>query len=149
MKYPYLRGVLLDLWRAARARHADPVDAWASLVDDPEARRRWQEARGKGGLRRASWEEALELIAASTIYTLKRHGADRVVGFSPIPAMSMLSYAGGSRFLQLLGAVNLLASTTGTATSPTPRRRSGASRPTWPRAPTGTTPSTSSRWART
>jgi nitrate reductase alpha subunit len=107
VKHPYLRGVLLDLWRAARAAHADPVDAWASLVDDPEARRRWQEARGKGGLRRASWEEALELVAASTVHTLKRHGADRIVGFSPIPAMSMLSFAGGSRFLQLLGAVNL------------------------------------------
>ena len=107
VKHPYLRGVLLDLWRAARSRHADPVEAWASLVDDPAARRRWQEARGKGGLRRASWEEALELVAASTVHTLKRHGADRIVGFSPIPAMSMLSFAGGSRFLQLLGAVNL------------------------------------------
>ncbi|HET7826364.1 MAG TPA: nitrate reductase subunit alpha [Anaeromyxobacter sp.] len=107
VKHPYLRGVLLDLWRAARAKHADPVEAWASLVDDPEARRRWQEARGKGGLRRSTWDEALELVAASTIHTIKRHGADRVVGFSPIPAMSMLSFAGGSRFLQLLGAVNL------------------------------------------
>jgi nitrate reductase alpha subunit len=107
VKHPYLRGVLMDLWRAARSRHADPVEAWASLVDDPEARRRWQEARGKGGLRRTTWEEALELVAASTIHTVKRHGADRIVGFSPIPAMSMLSFAGGSRFLQLLGAVNL------------------------------------------
>ncbi len=107
VKHPYLRGVLLDLWRAARARHADPVLAWASLVDDPDARRRWQEARGKGGLRRSTWDEALELVAAATIHTVKRHGADRIVGFSPIPAMSMLSFAGGSRFLQLLGAVNL------------------------------------------
>jgi nitrate reductase alpha subunit len=107
VKHPYLRGVLMDLWRAARARHADPVEAWTSLVDDPQARRRWQEARGKGGLRRATWEEALELVAASTVHTIRRHGADRVVGFSPIPAMSMLSFAGGSRFLQLLGGVNL------------------------------------------
>jgi nitrate reductase alpha subunit len=107
VKHPYLRGVLLDLWRAARARDADPVTAWASLVDDAEARRRWQQARGKGGLRRATWDEALELVAASVIHTVKRHGADRIVGFSPIPAMSMLSFAGGSRFLQLLGAVNL------------------------------------------
>ncbi len=107
VKHPYVRGVLLDRWRAARARHADPVDAWASLVDDPAARKSWQEARGKGGLRRVRWEEALELVAASTVHTLKRHGADRIVGFSPIPAMSMLSFAGGSRFLQLLGAVNL------------------------------------------
>ena len=107
VKYPYLRGALMDLWRTAKAKHADPVDAWASLVDDPEARRTWQQARGKGGLRRSTWDEALELVAASTIHTIKRHGADRIVGFSPIPAMSMLSFAGGSRFLQLLGAVNL------------------------------------------
>jgi len=107
VKYPYLRGTLLDLWRAARAEHADPVDAWASIVGDPVKRRAYQQARGKGGLRRASWDEALELVAASTVHTVKRHGADRVVGFSPIPAMSMLSFAGGTRFLQLLGGVSL------------------------------------------
>ncbi|HEY6106063.1 MAG TPA: molybdopterin-dependent oxidoreductase, partial [Anaeromyxobacteraceae bacterium] len=107
VKHPYLRGALMDLWRAARARHADPVAAWASIVDDPQARRRYQEARGKGGLRRTTWDEALELVAASTVHTVERHGADRIVGFSPIPAMSMISFAGGSRFLQLLGAVNL------------------------------------------
>jgi nitrate reductase / nitrite oxidoreductase, alpha subunit len=28
VKYPYVRGVLLDLWTAARERHADPVEAW-------------------------------------------------------------------------------------------------------------------------
>ena len=28
---------------------------------------------------------------------------DRNVGFSPIPAMSMLSHAAGSRFMQLMG----------------------------------------------
>ena len=28
VKYPYLRGVLMDLWREARKVHADPVAAW-------------------------------------------------------------------------------------------------------------------------
>jgi nitrate reductase / nitrite oxidoreductase, alpha subunit len=107
VKHPYLRGALMDLWRAAREVHADPVDAWASIVGDPEQRRRFQKARGKGGFRRTTWEEALDLVSAATIHTVKKHGADRVVGFSPIPAMSMLSFAGGSRFLQLLGGVNL------------------------------------------
>jgi nitrate reductase / nitrite oxidoreductase, alpha subunit len=107
IKYPYLRGVLTDLWRQARAEHADPVAAWASIVENPVSRKSYQQARGKGGFRRSSWEEAEELIAASTIYTIKKYGADRLVGFSPIPAMSMLSYAGGSRLLQLLGGVNL------------------------------------------
>ncbi|RLD37080.1 MAG: nitrate reductase subunit alpha, partial [Bacteroidetes bacterium] len=44
---------------------------------------------------------------ASNIYTVKKYGPDRLAGFSPIPAMSMLSYAAGSRFLQLMGGVNL------------------------------------------
>lgn len=107
VKYPYLRGALMDLWRAAKRQYADPVKAWASIVDDPAKRARYQSARGKGGFRRSSWDEALELIAASTIHTIKNHGPDRVTGFAPIPAMSYLSYAGGSRFLQLLGGVNL------------------------------------------
>ncbi len=107
VKYPYIRGALLDLWREARATHEDPVDAWAWLQSDPERRRRYQRARGKGGLRRASWDTALEIISASTVHTIKKHGPDRVAGFSPIPAMSMVSYAAGSRLMQLLGGVSL------------------------------------------
>lgn len=107
VKYPYLRGVLMDLWHEAKAQHADPVDAWTAVVEDEQRRKAYQQARGKGGFRRSTWEEVLEIIAASTIYTVKKYGPDRVVGFSPIPAMSMLSYAAGTRFLQLLGGVCL------------------------------------------
>lgn len=107
VKYPYVRGALLDLWREARAKHSDPVEAWTSIVNDESSRSRYQRARGKGGFRRGNWEELLELIAASLIHTIKKYGSDRIVGFSPIPAMSFLSYAAGSRFLQLLGGVNL------------------------------------------
>ncbi|BDG01270.1 nitrate reductase subunit alpha [Anaeromyxobacter oryzae] len=107
LKFPYVRGALLDAWRAAKAEKGDPVEAWASIVDDPERRRVHQAARGRGGFRRASWEEALELVAASIVHTVRRWGPDRVAGFSPIPAMSMVSFAAGSRFLQLLGGVNL------------------------------------------
>jgi nitrate reductase alpha subunit len=107
IKYPYLRGVLTDLWRAAKAEHGDPVAAWTAIVEDPQRRKSYQQARGKGGFRRSSWDEVEEIIAASTVYTIKKYGADRLVGFSPIPAMSMLSFAGGSRFMQLLGGANL------------------------------------------
>ncbi len=107
IKYPYMRGVLMDYWHEARATHEDPVAAWASIVEDEEKRGKYQTARGKGGFRRASWDECLEMIAASMIYTAKKYGPDRVLGFSPIPAMSMLSYAAGSRFLQLFGGVLL------------------------------------------
>jgi nitrate reductase alpha subunit len=104
IKYPYIRGPLVDAWRAARAAHADPVAAWTSIVEDETTRGAWQRARGKGGFRRASWDEALEIVAASMLYTARKYGPDRVVGFSPIPAMSMISYAAGSRLLQLFGA---------------------------------------------
>jgi nitrate reductase alpha subunit len=107
IKYPYLRGALVDYWHEARSRHQDPVEAWASIVENEENRGKYQAARGKGGFRRATWDECLELIAASMIYTAKKYGPDRVLGFSPIPAMSMMSYAAGSRFLQLFGGVLL------------------------------------------
>ena len=29
----------------------------------------------------------LEIIAASTIYTIKKYGPDRIIGFSPIPGL--------------------------------------------------------------
>ncbi|MBI4459281.1 MAG: nitrate reductase subunit alpha [Acidobacteria bacterium] len=107
VKYPYVRGALLDLWTTARAKYEDAVEAWKSLVESPEARGRWQRARGKGGFRRADWETVLEMMAAANIYTIKKYGPDRIAGFSPTPAMSMISYASGSRMLQLLGGVSL------------------------------------------
>jgi nitrate reductase alpha subunit len=107
VKFPYGRGVLIDLYREAKAVYGDPVDAWASIMNDPEKRKRIQTARGKGGFRRMMWDEALEIAAASVVYTTKTYGPDRVVGFSPIPAMSQISYAAGSRFLALLGGTIL------------------------------------------
>jgi nitrate reductase / nitrite oxidoreductase, alpha subunit len=107
VKYPYMRGALMDLWREARSKFDDPIEAWQSLVENSEARQRWQRARGKGGFRRSDWETVKELIAASCLYTARKHGPDRIAGFSPIPAMSMISYASGARFLQLMGGVSL------------------------------------------
>ncbi|MCH7740147.1 MAG: nitrate reductase subunit alpha [Chloroflexi bacterium] len=107
VKYPYVRGPLMDMWRQARKEHDNPVDAWASIVEDDTRRTQYQQARGKGGFRRSNWDEVLEIVAASCLYTAKKHGPDRVFGFAPIPAMSYLSYAAGSRFLQLFGAVNM------------------------------------------
>ncbi|WP_414637660.1 hypothetical protein [Actinomycetospora sp.] len=42
----------------------DPVLAWADVVGDPEWRRAYQRARGKGGHVRVSWSEAVEMVAA-------------------------------------------------------------------------------------
>jgi nitrate reductase alpha subunit len=60
-----------------------------------------------GGFVRASWDEATEIIAAANVHTIKTWGPDRVVGFSPIPAMSMVSYASGARYLSLIGGTLL------------------------------------------
>ena len=107
VRYPYVRGVLLELYREALARTGDPVEAWADIVEDPEKARRYKELRGKGGFVRASWDEVADLIAAAHVHTIRRYGPDRIVGFSPIPAMSMVSYAAGTRFLSLIGGVCL------------------------------------------
>jgi nitrate reductase alpha subunit len=108
VKYPYIRGVLLQLYREAKAAHGgDPVAAWADIVSDPEKARRYKSARGKGGLVRASWGEATELIAAAHVHTIKAYGPDRLAGFSPIPAMSMVSHAAGARFYNLIGGAML------------------------------------------
>ncbi|ANP50607.1 nitrate reductase alpha subunit [Streptomyces griseochromogenes] len=104
VRHPYVRGVLLEMYREAKRRLSDPVLAWADIQRDPERRRRYQRARGKGGLVRASWDEAVELVAAAHVHTIKTYGPDRIAGFSPIPAMSMVSHAAGARFHSLIGA---------------------------------------------
>lgn len=104
VRYPYVRGVLLQMYREAKQRLGDPVLAWADIQNDPERRRRYQRARGKGGLVRARWEEAVELVAAAQVHTIKTYGPDRIAGFSPIPAMSMVSHAAGARYHSLIGA---------------------------------------------
>lgn len=106
LKYPLIRGRLVKLWREARET-LEPVEAWASIVEDPIKAAEYKSKRGLGGLVRANWQEVNEIIAAANIYTAKTFGPDRIIGFSPIPAMSMVSYAAGSRYLSLIGGVSM------------------------------------------
>ncbi|MEF7437057.1 nitrate reductase subunit alpha [Paenibacillus lautus] len=103
VKYPYMRGRLWHMWKEALNEHGDPIAAWASIVEDPAKSKSYKQARGKGGHVRVSWQEATKLIAAQLIYTIRQYGPDRIAGFTPIPAMSMISYASGARFISLLG----------------------------------------------
>jgi nitrate reductase alpha subunit len=104
VRYPYVRGVLLKMFREAKAQHdGDPVRAWEHIVENPQRAKAYKSARGKGGLVRATWEESTEIIAAAHVHTIKKYGPDRVAGFSPIPAMSMVSHASGARFVNLVG----------------------------------------------
>ena len=104
LKHPLIRSALMEMWRAALAQEGDRVAAWRSIAEDEEKRTRFHEQRGKGGFVRASWDEVSTLVAASLVHTIQKHGPDRIFGFTPIPAMSMVCYASGARFLSLLGA---------------------------------------------
>ena len=106
VKYPMIRGHLMRLWREAR-KTMTPVGAWEYISQDPERAKQYKAKRGLGGMVRATWDEVEEIIAAANAYTVKNYGPDRVIGFSPIPAMSMVSYAAGSRYLSLLGGACL------------------------------------------
>lgn len=103
VKFPYVRGKLWKLWKAALSEYGDPVVAWASIVEDEQKAEIYKSARGKGGHVRVNWRDVTQLIAAQIIYTVKKYGPDRIAGFTPIPAMSMISYASGARFISLLG----------------------------------------------
>jgi len=107
LKYPMMRKRLMKLWREAKAQHSDPVEAWASIMSDSDKAKSYKQARGRGGFVRSSWQEVNELIAASNVWTAKIYGPDRIAGFSPIPAMSMVSYASGARYLSLIGGTCL------------------------------------------
>ena len=100
VRYPYVRGVLLEMFREAKARlDGDPVRPGSTSSENPRAPA-YKSARGKGGLVRATWDEAAEIVAAAHVHTIKKYGPDRVAGFSPIPAMSMVSHAAGARFVE-------------------------------------------------
>ncbi len=107
VRHPYVRGPLLQMWREARVRLGDPVAAWAEISGDPERVAAYKGFRGKGGFVRASWPEVSELIAAAHVHTVARYGPDRCIGFSPIPAMSQVSYSAGTRFLSMIGGTIL------------------------------------------
>src|SRR5688572_24182118 len=49
VKYPMVRGRLLQHWRAARAVAKTPVDAWAMVVENATQREDWVRQRGLGG----------------------------------------------------------------------------------------------------
>jgi nitrate reductase alpha subunit len=60
--------------------------------------------RGEGKWRRATWDEALGMIATKIIDTIQMHGPDAVSVYSPVPAVAPVSFAGGHRFAHLIGA---------------------------------------------
>lgn len=107
VKHPMIRVELLDAYKKQKAKLKDPVLAWEAVMTDPVASKEYKSRRGLGGFVRLDWDMAQEIIAAANIYTIKKYGPDRLVGFTPIPAFSMVSYAAGTRYLSLLGGTCL------------------------------------------
>ncbi|WP_458204525.1 nitrate reductase subunit alpha [Haladaptatus sp. NG-SE-30] len=62
--------------------------------------------RGEGKWKRISWDDALTEIAEKVIQEVQAGNYDAISGYTPIPAMSPVSFAAGSRFVNLLGGVS-------------------------------------------
>ena len=105
VKYPLVRSRLLKLWREARATR----DAGRGLGLDRRGPGRSAPPTPRSAASAASCARPGTRSPRSspppTPTPSKTYGPDRVIGFSPIPAMSMVSYAAGSRYLSLLGGV--------------------------------------------
>jgi len=61
--------------------------------------------RGEGKWRRATWDEALQIIAEKVVDNIYNYGPDTNTFFSVIPAMSPVSFCAGSRLAHFLGGV--------------------------------------------
>ncbi len=62
--------------------------------------------RGEGKWKRIDWDTALDEISEEVIDTVTEGNYDGISGFTPIPAMSPVSFASGSRLINLLGGVS-------------------------------------------
>ena len=106
VRYPYVRGVLLEMFRAAKQQQRRPrASPGGDIVQRPGAGPALQGGARQGRPRaRVAGTRWPRSSPQRTSTPIKRWGPDRIAGFSPIPAMSPVSYAFGARFLELIGA---------------------------------------------
>jgi complex iron-sulfur molybdoenzyme family reductase subunit alpha len=64
--------------------------------------------RGSGQFRRASWDEALDLITERWLHIIRDEGPESLAVFSPIPAYGYVSAGCGYRLGRLMGAAGPL-----------------------------------------
>ena len=62
--------------------------------------------RGEGKWQRIDWDTAVDEIAEKVLEEVTAGNYDAISGFTPIPAMSPVSFASGSRLINLLGGVS-------------------------------------------
>ncbi|MEF8718747.1 MAG: nitrate reductase subunit alpha [Candidatus Accumulibacter necessarius] len=105
VKYPLVRGRLLKSWRVARLNQ-EP--RWRRGPPSSNPTPSGASTRAYAGLAascaRVGMRSTRSLLQPMST---RSRSTDRIasVGFSPIPAMSMVSYAAGSRYLSLIGGV--------------------------------------------
>ena len=105
VRYPYVRGVLLrDVPRGQGAARRRPGHGLGAHRRRPAARQGLQvrPRQGRPGPRDAGTRPP-RWSPPRTSTRSRSAGPDRVAGFSPIPAMSMVSHASGARFTSLIG----------------------------------------------
>lgn len=59
--------------------------------------------RGEGKWKRISWDEAITKIAEKCLDEVQTNGPDTISVFSPVPAVSPVSFSAGHRFAHLFG----------------------------------------------
>ncbi len=107
VRYPYVRGVLLEAYREAKKLHADPGRRMG------RRRRRPRDAsplpagarQGRAGARPVGRGRRDHRRRPRPHHQAARSGSG--LRFSPIPAMSMASHAAGARFISLMGGAML------------------------------------------
>jgi anaerobic selenocysteine-containing dehydrogenase len=148
VKHPMIRRELLDLWDAAKKEYKDPVEAWGSIASDKAKMKLYKDVRGLGGFVRLDWDTALEIMAAANIWTIKRYGpgpSRRLHTYSRLLHAQLCLRCPLPQYARWCDAEFLRLST---VTCRQPLHRCGASRPMYPRVPTGTTPRSSCSGAR-
>ncbi|MBN2332215.1 MAG: molybdopterin-dependent oxidoreductase [Deltaproteobacteria bacterium] len=64
--------------------------------------------RGEGKFRRATWDEAMNLITTRMTNIVRRDGSDAIAFFCPIPSFNYVSAGAGYRLCKLMGAAGPL-----------------------------------------
>ena len=77
VKYPYIRGKLLDLWTEALEEQKGNRAAWASIVENEEKAKQYKEARGKRWTRQSKLERCHRYHCSSNFIHHKK--MDRIV----------------------------------------------------------------------
>jgi nitrate reductase alpha subunit len=73
LKYPLMRKRLMKMWREAKVQHSDPVDAWASIIEDADKAKSFKQAAARW-LCAFLLERSERADCRLNVYTVKTYG---------------------------------------------------------------------------